>query len=98
TLEGRPDAVIVKELRSHLRGRPEGEVPRVLAAALAAQGFPAASIAFAGDELEALDLALAWAEPGDLVVLMVHAQRQAVIDRLAAGGSAPSSHRPPPMA
>lgn len=84
TLEGAPDAVVVKELRSHLRGRPEGEVPRVLAAALAELGFPAASILFAGDELEAIDRALGWARPGDLVVLLVHAQRQAVIDRLMA--------------
>jgi len=77
--ESRPDYVVVKELRSHLRGRPEGEVPRVLAAALVGFGMPADAIGFAEDDLEATRQALAWARAGDLLVLPIHAQRGAVI-------------------
>jgi hypothetical protein len=85
----RPDLVVVKENESHLRGRAPGEIPRILRAALLAAGLPSAALPTAASELEAVELALGWARPGDAVALLVHslAARQEVLARLAAPGA-----------
>ncbi len=82
--EFRPDRVVVKETESHLRGRPPGEIPRLLRAALLAAGVPEPAIAVRDSELAAATDALAWARPGDVLVLLVHsaAARAAVLERL----------------
>jgi UDP-N-acetylmuramyl tripeptide synthase len=82
--EFRPDRVVVKETESHLRGRPPGEIPRLLRAALLAAGLPPDAIVQRDSELAAATEALAWARAGDVVVLLLHsaAVRSAVLDRL----------------
>ena len=77
---------VVKELAGYLRGRAPGEVPARFVAGLRAHGVPAASIATAGDDVEAAREALAWSEPGDLVVLLVHERLDEVLGMLEAGG------------
>ena len=42
-------------------------------------GAPAERIEHAGSELEAAERALAWAQPGDLLLLLLHAQRAEVL-------------------
>jgi cyanophycin synthetase len=73
------DRIVVKELPEMLRGRQPGEVPAVLEDELRRLGVPAERIERAGSELEGVQKALAEARPGDLVVLLVHTQREEVM-------------------
>ena len=75
-----PDVVIVKELVSFLRGRPEGEVPALLLETLLARGLPLDQVPVVQGEQEAAELALRHAKPGDVVLLLVHTEagREAV--------------------
>jgi UDP-N-acetylmuramyl tripeptide synthase len=68
----RPDLVVVKELAGYLRGRGAGEVPAILRRALVRAGVAEAAIADAPDEIAAVRRALAWARPGDALLLAVH--------------------------
>lgn len=79
----RPDHVILKELPTMLRGRRLGEVPALLADELQRLGAPAERLSHAGDDLEAAHQALAWARPGDLLVLLTHTRRDDVLALLA---------------
>jgi cyanophycin synthetase len=71
----RPDRIILKELPTMLRGRLPGEVPAVLEAELLRLGARRDDLSHAGNELEAVRQALDWARPGDLLLLLVHKQR-----------------------
>ena len=82
-----PDHVVVKELPEMLRGRRLGEVPALLVDELLRLGAPRESVTQAGSELDGVEEALAWARPGDLLVLLVHTQRDAVLERIQAGPS-----------
>ncbi len=74
-----PDRIVVKELPEMLRGRQPGEVPAILEDELRRLGVPAERIERADSELEGVEMALAEARPGDLVVLLVHTQREEVM-------------------
>lgn len=78
----RPDRVIVKELPSMLRGRAPGEVPALFLDELRRLGAPEDALVETPDEPTAVREALAWARPGDLLVLLVHTDRQAVLELL----------------
>jgi len=87
----RPDFVVVKELASYLRGRSGGEIPALLRSALARAGIGRERVADAGDEDEAVRMALAWSRPGDVLVLPLHsrdgrAQALALFERLRREG------------
>ena len=77
------DRIVLKELPEMLRGRPPGEVTAILEEELLRNGVPAGRIERAGSELEGARRLLAEARPGDLVLLLVHTQREAVIDCLS---------------
>ena len=77
-----PDHAVVKELPEMLRGRRPGEVPALLADELLRLGAPKASVTRADSELKGVEQALAWARPGDLLVLLVHTQREAVLEKI----------------
>jgi UDP-N-acetylmuramyl tripeptide synthase len=83
--EFRPALIVVKENEAHLRGRPAGEVPRLIHAALLRAGMPPSALQLRTSELEAVRAALAWAEPGDVLALPVHsaAARSAVVAMLS---------------
>ena len=74
-----PDRIIVKETERYLRGRAVGEVPGLLADEFSRLGTPASSISHAVNEIDGVRDALAWARPGDLLVLAVHQDRQQVL-------------------
>jgi UDP-N-acetylmuramyl tripeptide synthase len=78
--ELRPARVVVKEMPQLLRGRPLGEIPAILTDELRRLG--ATAVETAPGELEGVRQALRGAQPGDLLVLLVHAQRDAVLDLL----------------
>lgn len=82
-----PAHIVIKELPRMLRGRALGEVPALLQQALLATGQPAASLHREDDEEAAARALLAWALPGDVVVLPVHttAVRQSLAALLQSG-------------
>jgi UDP-N-acetylmuramyl tripeptide synthase len=83
--EFHPSLIVVKENEAHLRGRPPGEVPRFIHAALLRAGIASSSLQMRMSELEAVHAALAWAQPGDVLALPVHsaAARAAVVTLLS---------------
>lgn len=80
-----PDRIILKDLDGYLRGRAGGEVPEILRAELLAAGARADRLETALEETEAVRHAFAWARPGDLLVLPVHAlaAREGVLTLIA---------------
>jgi cyanophycin synthetase len=62
------DIIVLRE-RPDGRGRPSGEVIRLIAEGVRGAGFPAEHMHSVLDEFEAADLCLRLALPGDLVVL-----------------------------
>jgi UDP-N-acetylmuramyl tripeptide synthase len=76
----RPDRIIAKELGEHLRGREAGEIPAILADELRRQGAPEEAVSIAASEMEAVHQALDWAKAGDLLLLIAHERRGAVLD------------------
>ncbi len=78
--ELRPDHVVIKELPEMLRGRQPGEVPMLLQDELLRLGLPPAGLERADTELAAIRKSLSWARPGDLLVLLVHKQRDEVLE------------------
>jgi cyanophycin synthetase len=80
-----PDRIVIKELPLMLRGRAVGDVPALLRAALQRSGCALDRVVHEPDELRAAQALLAWAQPGDVVVLPVHtgAVRQALAALLA---------------
>ncbi len=75
----RPDHVIVKDAAEYLRGRTPGEVPGLLADEFTRLGTPASSISQAPSEIAGVRQALAWARPGDLLVMAVHQDRRQIM-------------------
>lgn len=73
-----PDRVFLKDMEVYWRGRAPGEIPALLRAEFLAAGAPEGSIETHGDELSAIRAALGWAEPGDLLLLTTHADRDVV--------------------
>ena len=84
-----PDRIVIKELPEMLRGREPGEVPAILEDELRRLGAGDEMIGRATNEMDAVRQALAWARKGDLILLLVHTQRDealALLDRLREGG------------
>jgi UDP-N-acetylmuramyl tripeptide synthase len=86
TAQFRPDLVVVKESDGYLRGRQPGEVPRLIHAVLRRAGLAEESLPVRMTEAEAVDYALEWARPGDVLALTVHSPevRSALVGRLSA--------------
>jgi len=85
----KPARVVMKDIAGMLRGRVSGEVAAILRETLLAEGFAADALPFCSDELEATRALLAWAQPGDILVLPIHgklarSQVAALLDRLVA--------------
>ncbi|MBV8909792.1 MAG: Mur ligase [Gammaproteobacteria bacterium] len=84
TAEFAPALVVVKENEAHLRGRPPGEIPRLIHAALRRAGLPEEALPVRMSEVDAVRCALDWARPGDVLALPVHSAgaREAVLAML----------------
>ena len=76
---GTIDFFIAKEMPRFLRGRAPGSISAVLLDALGAVGVPQNQRVSARDDMHAVRLALEWAHPGNLLLLTVHDQREAVL-------------------
>ena len=73
-----PRVVVLREAAAYRRGRDAGEVPALLAEGLHATGFPQSAIHFADDEPSSLDRARELAAPGELILLLLHTERDVV--------------------
>ena len=82
-----PELIVIKEDEAHLRGRPVGDVPLIIRTELLRLGLPEAALPMRASELDAVQYALAWARPGDVLALPIHAAsaRAAVLKTLAQG-------------
>lgn len=91
-----PDQVILKDLAEYLRGREHGEVPAILAEELSRRGLGADRLRTVVEESDAVGGLLAWARPGDVLVMPIHGPkaRAAVaemLDGLASMGWVPGA-------
>ncbi|MDZ7631511.1 MAG: Mur ligase family protein [Gemmatimonadaceae bacterium] len=77
------DLYIAKEMPKFLRGRLSGSISGVLLAALHALGAPDANLVEAASDMDAARAALQWARTGDLILLPIHDERDAVLALLA---------------
>ena len=82
--ESRPDRVFVRELTDYVRGRAVGDVPALFQRTFRSLGMPEAAFAIAASEVDALERAFADAAPGDVIVVLVHLDKEAVQAFLAA--------------
>ena len=76
------DHVFVSELAKYHRGREKGAVFAVIRDELIACGANAGQIEHHMEEIESLDSALEWAEPGDLIVMLALDRSQELYDKL----------------
>jgi cyanophycin synthetase len=76
------DFYIAKEMPRFLRGRPPGTLSAVFVDTLRALGVHESAMTSATDDIAAVQIALAWAEPGDLLLLGVHDQRDRILQLL----------------
>jgi UDP-N-acetylmuramyl tripeptide synthase len=79
----RPDLLILKDMEKYRRGRAAGDIPTLLAAGARAGGLAADQTRVVATDQESLDVVLPWLGPGDLAVLFVHTDVDAVLARLA---------------
>ena len=82
TWTARPDRIVVKDMPQHLRGREPGAMVALIDSELQRAGVPSDRIDHAPSELDAVRQALAWSQPGDLLLLLLHAQRTEVLELL----------------
>ena len=83
-----PDRVWLKDIGgNYLRGRASGEVAHILREALHTHGIPLEALPVCLDEAQAAREALAWAQPGDLLLLPIHepSKRAVVVALLRSG-------------
>jgi len=85
----RPDEVLLRDQKAHLRGRARGEVPAILRRGLREEGLAQAALIDVDDEIESIDRTLAQAEPGDLLAILAHTQRDEVVAHLEKLGAQP---------
>jgi cyanophycin synthetase len=79
------DRVIVSELAHYYRGRGPGEVYGLIRDELLRCGAHEDQIEHNDEEIESFDSALAWAQPGDLVIMLALERSPELYDRIQAG-------------
>ena len=78
------DRVIVSELAHYYRGRGPGEVYELIRDELLRCGAREDQIEHNDEEIESFDSALAWAQPGDLVIMLALTRSPELYDRIGA--------------
>ncbi len=79
----KPDRIFVRDLPHYLRGRAPGEVPEIFARTFHDLGFADDAFARVTSEVDGLERAFSDARPGDVVVVLVHLDRDEVSAFLA---------------
>jgi UDP-N-acetylmuramyl tripeptide synthase len=78
-----PDCVILKDMPKYRRGREAGAIPALMREGLADAGVADEAVVEVEGDREALAHTLAWLGPGDLALLFVHSDTEAVLADLA---------------
>jgi UDP-N-acetylmuramyl tripeptide synthase len=76
------DRVLISELASYHRGREPGDVFAIISDELKIQGATDEQIRHNDEELDTLNEALSWAQPGDLVIMLALGGAKPVQERL----------------
>ena len=76
------DRVLIKEMAQYARGRPPGEVAGLIKSGMLESGASDDQLDYFATEPEAVRAALAWSEPGDLLILFIHEQIDEVLQML----------------
>ncbi len=89
--DARPDMVVLKDIDGFIRGRATGEVAQVIGDELRRRGLRDDQLRVCLPELGAVRELLAWSQPGDVLVLPIHAldakaEVQSLLDKLASSG------------
>ena len=96
-----PDRIVLKDMSGMLRGRTVGEVPALLREELLRRGLRDEMLVTCLDEYTAVRTLLAWARPGDLLVLPIHGKLErpkvgALLTAMQAQGWTPGAPLPVP--
>ncbi len=81
-LNFQPDVVVAAELEGYLRGRELGEIPDLIEKSALKQGYDAQQVLRASSPSLAASMILEKLEPGDLALLLVLSERDAVLAML----------------
>ena len=97
--DARPDFVVLKDIDGFIRGRATGEVAQVIGDELRRRGLRDDQLRICLPELGAVRELLAWSQPGDVLVLPIHAldakaEVIALLDGLKASGWQPGDPLP----
>ena len=82
-LQFQPDLIVVAEIEGYLRGRALGETPSLIETCAVASGIKPENILRASSPAHGVSLILSQILPGDLVLLLVLSDREAVLEQLA---------------
>ncbi len=81
------DQVVISELATYHRGREHGDVYTVIKDELLAAGATESQIEHCEEEIESFNAAIAWAEPGDLIIMLALGGAAPVMERLSELGA-----------
>lgn len=82
-LKANPDALVICELESELRGRELGEVPKLIAEYAIKHGLQENQVIHADDTIQGTKKAINWAKEGDLLLILGLTNRQKIIEMLS---------------
>ena len=82
-LHAAPDRVLLRRISGYERGREIDEVPLMMQNHLQSLGFPTQHTSLCLNEIDALNQAEAWANGEDLVIHLIHIEREPVQQWLA---------------
>jgi cyanophycin synthetase len=85
--ELRPDHIVITELPDYLRGRESGEVSSVIRDECLRRGLEKQQMSFSDDPLSGTQRVLSLLQEGDLALLLVHSQRDEIIQLLSANAA-----------
>ena len=78
------DRILIKEMARYERGRKSGETAAILEHEFIESGVEPSRISIIKEEIDAVNEAINWAQPGDLVLLLIHEKRREVLEHLEA--------------
>jgi UDP-N-acetylmuramyl tripeptide synthase len=81
-LQAEPEQLIICELPTHLRGRKPGETPALIHKYARQLGMRENQLSDAEDAIEGTKMALSWARPGDVLLILALTNRNEVIQLL----------------
>lgn len=82
-----PDHIVIKDMLPYLRGRAPGDIPKLLRDVCTHAGMDASCIHVESSERDAVEWALHWKQPGDILVLFIQADLQGTVEGLLSKGA-----------